>query len=361
MQNEKELSKQEALEMKAAVYYGPGDVRIEDREIPKAGPDDLVVKIDYCGVCGSDVESYHHDTRKPVMVLGHENVGIVYEVGENVTGFRVGDRLLCGPPSYCREGCPACRSGRPNICKNGLAKTAGIGGPDGGYEEYMRIEDPAHKILIKIPDNVDSRDAVLFDVVCVALHGLRRSDFKFGDTVAVSGTGPVGLSAIQLAKAAGAGKVIAVGLRSSKRDIMMAYGADACVFTEECDDLYEEIRKALGNEEGADVTLECAGAKQSLLNCVQSIARPGGQVIMVGCVAEAVPELNFMELLPREIDLISSFVYTEEEIRMYLELLEKKKISFPDMVTDIIGLDDLVEKGLDRKDRTGLIKILCKP
>ena len=176
--------------MKAAVYYGPGDVRIEEREIPKAGADEIVVKIDYCGVCGSDVESYHHNTNKPVMVLGHENVGIVHEVGKNVTGFKVGERLLCGPPSYCEEGCPSCRRGRPNICMNGLEKTAGIGGPDGGYEEYMRIADPKHKILIKIPDMVDSKDAVLFDVVCVAFHGFRRSEFKFGDTVAVSGTGP---------------------------------------------------------------------------------------------------------------------------------------------------------------------------
>ena len=347
--------------MKAAVYYGPHDVRVEEREIPKASPDEIVVKIDYCGVCGSDVEVYHGASERPVMVMGHENVGTVYEVGENVTGFTVGQRLLCGPPSYCEDGCPACRSGRPNICVHGLPKTAGIGGPDGGYEEYMRVLDPKHKILIPIPDSVDSKDAVLFDIVCVAYHGLRRSNFKMGDTVAVSGTGPIGLAAIQLAKAGGASKVVAIGRKSNKRDILMKYGADECVFTQETGDLYGDVRKALGNEAGADVTLECAGAKESLLNCINTIAKPGSQVILVGCVAEPIPELNFMSMLPREIDIISSFVYTEEEIKMYLELLNEKKISFPDMVTDIISLDELVEKGLDRKDRSGMLKILCKP
>ena len=143
--------------------------------------------------------------------------------------------------------------------------------------------------------------------------------------------------------------------------ILMKYGADECVFTQETDDLYGDVRKALGNEAGADVTLECAGAKESLLNCINTIAKPGSQVVLVGCVAEPIPELNFMSMLPREIDIISSFVYTEEEIKMYLELLNEKKIVFPDMVTDIIGLDELVEKGLDRKDRTGMLKILCQP
>ena len=347
--------------MKAAIYYGPGNVQIENREIPKAGDDELVVKIDYCGICGSDIEAFHFHTGNPSHILGHENVGTVHEIGKNVKGFEVGDRLLCGPPSYCECGCPACRSGRPNICANGYPNTAGIGGPDGGYEEYMRIKDPAHKILIKIPDNVDSKDAVLFDVVCVALHGFRRSNFRFGDTVAVSGAGPVGLSAIQIAKAAGARRVLAIEQNPAKEEILKRYGADACIFTSECDDLHAAVREALGNDQGADVTFECAGAKASLLNCVNDVAKPGSQVILLGCVSDPVPELQFMQLQPREIDLISSFVYTEEEIEMYLQLLNAEKIEFPGMVTDIIGLDDVVEKGLDRKDRSGMIKILLRP
>lgn len=347
--------------MKAAVHYGYQDVRIEEREVPTAGPGDLVVKIDCVGVCGSDIERYHQPTHRPPIVMGHENIGIITQVGEGVEGFSVGERILCGPPSYCAEGCPSCRRGRPNICAHGFANTAGIGGPDGGYAEYMKIRDARHKILVKIPDSVDSKDAVLFDIVCVALHGLRRSNFKPGDTVAVSGSGPIGLSAIQLAKAVGARKVIAIARNQRKADVLQAYGADVCIFTDTCGDLGKAVQEAVGNEQGADVTLECAGAKQSLLNCINVIARPGSQVVLVGCVSESVPGLNFMDMLPREIDLISSFVYTEEEVQMYLELLNTKKISFPNMVTDIISLEELIEKGLDRKDRAGMLKILCRP
>lgn len=293
--------------MKAAVFYGKNDVRIENRPIPNASAGQIVVKIDYCGVCGSDVETYHHDSDKPVMVLGHENVATVYEIGEGVENFQIGDRVLCGPPSYCAEGCPACRSGRPNICENGFARTAGIGGVDGGYAEYMLIERPANTILIKIPDEVDEKDAVLFDIVCVALHALRRSTFKFGDTVAVSGTGSIGLAAIQLAKAAGARKVIAIGTNSAKRQIIQSYGADECIFLNECNDLGAAIRDICGAAGGADVTLECAGTKASMMNCLFHVAKRGSQVILVGCVDQPIEDLVFAALLPREIDIISSF------------------------------------------------------
>ena len=166
--------------------------------MPHAGPGQMVVKIDYCGVCGTDMEAYRYEIVKPVIVLGHENVGTVYQVGEGVTRFRVGDKVLCGPPSYCKESCSACRSGRPNICAHGFGRTNGIGGPDGGFAEYMLVGDVEHTMIVPIPEGVDPKDAVLFDVICVSLHALRRSNFKFGDTVAVSGTGPIGLAAIQL-------------------------------------------------------------------------------------------------------------------------------------------------------------------
>lgn len=347
--------------MKAGVFYGKGDLRVEDRPMPKAGPGQMVVKIDYCGVCGTDVEAYHYGIVDPVIVLGHENVGTVYEVGEGVEGFQPGDKVLCGPPSYCAEGCASCKSGRPNICTYGFSRTAGIGGPDGGYAEYMLVQDVAHTMVIHIPDSVDPKDAVLFDVICVSLHGLRRSNFKVGDTVAISGTGPIGLAAIQLAKAAGARKVVAIGTNSKKFPLLRSYGADVCINAKECGDLSAAVRAAVGNPEGADVTMECAGNQASLLNCLHHIARNGSQVILVGIVGEPLDRTVLAPVIPREIDLLSSFVYTPEEIEIYLDMLSTGKIRFPDMVTDVISLDDVVEKGLDRKDKTGQIKILIDP
>lgn len=347
--------------MKAAVFYGKGDIRIEERPMPKAGPGQMVVKIDYCGVCGTDVETYKHEIVKPVIVLGHENVATVYEVGEGVTRFQVGDKVLCGPPSYCKENCAPCRSGKPNICVHGFPRTNGIGGPDGGYAEYMLVGDVEHTMIIPVPDGVDPKDAVLFDVICVSLHALRRSNFRFGDTVAVSGTGPIGLAAIQIAKAAGARRVVAIGTSREKDPICKAYGADAYINAKECPDLGAAVREALGSPDGADVTLECAGNQASLLNCVMQVAKNGSQVILVGIVGEPLDKLSLAPVIPREIDFISSFVYTPEEIEMYLDMLASGKLRFPGMVTDVIALDDVVEKGVARQDRKGQLKILIDP
>lgn len=347
--------------MKAAVFYGAQDIRMEERPIPKAGPGQMVVKIDYCGVCGTDMEAYKFEIVKPVIVLGHENVATVYEVGEGVTRFKPGDKVLCGPPSYCSDNCSSCRQGRPNICVNGFPSTNGIGGPDGGYAEYMLVGDVNHTMIIPVPEGVDEKEAVLFDVICVSIHGLRRSNFKFGDTVAVSGTGPIGLAAIQVAKAAGARRVVAIGTSAGKEQVCRAYGADAYLNAKECTDLGAAVRMALSNSDGADVTLECAGNQASLLNCVMQVAKPGSQVILIGIVGPPLDQLSLAPVIPREIDLLSSFVYTPEEIEMYLDMLKNKKIVFPGMVTDIIPLDQCVEKGVDRKDRTGQLKILIDP
>ena len=347
--------------MKAGVFYGKGDLRIEERPMPKAGPGQMVVKIDYCGVCGTDIEAYKYEIVKPVIVLGHENVATVYEVGEGVTGFKPGDRVLCGPPSYCKEGCSSCRSGRPNICSFGFPRTNGIGGPDGGYAEYMLVQDVAHTMIIPVPEGVDPKDAVLFDVICVSLHALRRSNFRFGDTVAISGTGPIGLSAIQLARAAGARRVVAIDISDDKESLARAYGADSFINAKTCGSLAAAVREAVGNADGADVTFECAGNQASLINCVMEVAKPGSQVLLVGIVGEPLDKLSLAPVNPREIDFISSFVYTPEEIEIYLDMLKTGKIKFPGMVTDVISLDDVVEKGVDRKDRTGQIKILIDP
>lgn len=347
--------------MKAAVFYGIGDLRVEERAMPKAGPGQMVVKIDYCGLCGTDVEAYNHEIIKPVIVLGHENVGTVYEVGEGVTRFKAGDKVLCGPPSYCKENCSFCREGRPNICSYGFLRTNGIGGPDGGFAEYMLVGDVEHTMIIPVPEGVDLKEAVLFDVVCVSIHALRRSNFKFGDNVVISGGGPIGLAAIQVAKAAGARKIVVLENNDAKFPRLMEYGADHCINIMTSKNIGADVREALGNPDGADVTFECAGKQSSLLTCIYDVAKNGSQVIMAGTVGEPMDKLILAGVTPREIDLISAFVYTPEEIEIYLDMLASGKIKFPGMVTDIISLDDIVEKGVARKKRVGQLKVLVDP
>ncbi len=348
--------------MKALALYGAGDLRLEERPVPHPGPNQLVVKIDYVGICGTDVEFYagHYPPfiRLP-MVLGHENAGTVVEVGEGVTGFKVGDRLLCGPPAACADGCPSCREGKTNICINGFPNTAGIGGPDGGYCEYFLIRDVAHTMLIKVPDGVDMKDAVLFDVVCVALHGIRISRFKLGDSVVVSGTGSVGLSAIQFLKVAGARRIIALGTSDEKEALIKSYGADDFINSKTCPDVPGTIKKLLGSPVGADVVYECAGNPASFNTCIGCV-KPGGQIMCIGTINEPLTMVpgSFSIFEP---DFKYSFVYTREEVEMYLDMLAQGKVAFPGMVTGVVGLADAVEKYIGAESRRGHLKVLIDP
>ena len=347
--------------MKVAVYYGPMDMRIEEREIPTPGPGQMLVKIEYCGICGTDIESYKRAGMiPPGMVFGHENVGTVAAIGEGVEGFSIGEKILCGPPTHCAEDCTPCRHGQTNICTHGFMRTAGIRTYDGGYAEYMLIHDALHTMLIPINEGADLKEAVLFDVVCVAFHAIRRSGFHIGDDVVVSGAGPIGLSAMRLLRSAGAGRIIALITGPGKEKLVRSFGADEVVDLSACDDLKARILEILGHDVGADVVFECAGNPDSLMNCAYYCVKPGGQVMLVG--TNGLPMgIAPNRIIPREVNLISSFVYTEEEVEMYLRMLASGKLKFNDLVTDVIPLSKCVELGLDRPDRKKHLKILINP
>lgn len=349
--------------MKVRALYGKEDLRLEERPMPKAGPNQLVVKINYCGICGTDTEFFNSGmVPAPLpMVLGHENVGTVAEVGEGVTEFQVGDVILCGPPSACEEMCPSCRTGATNICINGFPKTAGIGGPDGGFSEYYLVRDVKHTMLIKVPEGVDLKDAVLFDVICVSLHGVRKSDFKVGDNVVVSGTGPIGLAAIQFLKAGGANKIIVLGTSDEKEPTLKKYGADYFINSKTCEDIGAEVRRILGSPVGADVVFECAGNMKSLENCVMQCVKPGGQVLVLGTIQQPMSSLIPGAFSIHEPDMKFSFVYTAEDVKIYLDMLAAEKIEFPGMVTGIVSLDDCVDKYIGSPDKKGQLKVLIDP
>ncbi len=349
--------------MKVAVYYGQGDIRVEERPTPIAGPGQMVVKIAYVGICGTDIEIYKSGitppfTKNPI-ILGHENCGTVCEVGEGVTEFSVGDRVLCGPPGHCAEDCEPCKHGQTNICMNGFPRTAGLGQYDGGYAEYLLIHDVKHTMIVPVPEDVDFKDAVLFDVICVSLHGVRISNFKFGDNVVVSGTGSIGLAAIQILKAAGARKIIALGTTSSKEPLIKSYGADYFINSKECEDLDAEVKRLLGNDYGPDVVYEAAGNMVSMKNCVD-VVKPGGQICVIGTIQEPMSCLVPGSFSPCEPNFQFSFTYTQEDVQIYLEMLALNKLAFPNMVTDIVSLDDCVEKVFD-VSRKGHIKDLIDP
>lgn len=172
--------------MRVVEFQGKRRMALKEIEKPVAGQDGVVVKVKYCGICGSDIHRYADgEEGLEGTVFGHETVGIVAEVGAHVTGYKVGDRVAVGPAGACQEQCYYCRIGRPNLCINGFPRTLGIGqGTQGGYSEYILAKYPARQLVI-IPDAVSMEDAVLFDIFATAYHGYRRSHMRSGAVAAV--------------------------------------------------------------------------------------------------------------------------------------------------------------------------------
>ena len=343
--------------MKAALYEAVRTVRFVDRPVPKAGPGEAVVRIGLCGICGTDLHIYFSGMLPPGIVLGHENVGTIAELGEGVEGLAVGDRVAAGPPGSCSR-CYHCLHGRPTLCVDGFEQTNGLR-RDGGMAEYMLVKD-ARQMLYPIPDNVSFEDAVLFDSVATAYRGLTQSAFKMGDNVVVSGAGPIGLAAVQHLRLGGARHITVLEIVEEKRWLAQKFGADlvldpvaeGAALTDRIMGLYDGV--------GADLVIECAGVPQSFEVCL-SLARACGQVLHLGAGGEKVGLLPWF-LTIRELDIKSTLAFGAEEARKCLDLLAAGRFVTEGMLSDVVPLAELVEKGFDRlAANKALVKIAVAP
>ncbi len=328
--------------MKAVLYEGPGVMKVIEAPKPQAGAGEVVVRVTMCGICGTDVHSYMHEgILFPGTVFGHETVGVVEQIGAGVEGFVAGDRVAVGAPGSCPEGCYYCRIGRSTLCVNGFGRTLGIGpGTQGAYAEYVLARHP-NRMLVKIPDAVADEDAVLFDIFATAFHGFRRSSFRAGVNVAVVGAGAIGLSMVQLLRLAGAGHITAVNRALKKRTMALEFGADLALSPAEEPDLPGKV-KALYDGRGADIVYECAGNPVAVGLSV-ALARPGGEVILIGTNPEPLSTINEIQLGLFELDLKGSFAYDEDEIRTVLRFMEKGSISTSGMLNKTFKLEEAAD------------------
>lgn len=343
--------------MKVAVYEGVKSIKFEERSIPKAGPGEAVIKIKYCGICGTDMHIYFEGMLPPGIVLGHENVGTVVETGPGVTEFKAGDRVVAGPPGPCGK-CYYCLHGKPSICVDGFENTNGLR-RDGGMAEYMLVRD-ARQMLFKIPDSVSFEDAVLIDTIATAYRGIIQSAFRLGDNVVLAGAGPIGLSAIQFLKLGGARHITVLEIVEERRKLAGQYGADLVLDpVKEGSKLADKI-SALYDGVGADIVFECAGVPQSFELCL-TLARASGQVLNLG-VTETPASVAPAFIVRRELDIKASLAYGGEEVHKCLYYLSSGKFSTKGLLSDIIPLSDLVEKGFNRLlvDKS-LIKVAVAP
>jgi len=346
--------------MKVAVLSDIKKLTVEDRPKPEIEPGEALVKVEFCGICGSDVHSYLNAVLFPVgTVMGHEASGVVAAVGDGVANVKPGNRVVIKPLSPCWL-CDACKRGRANSCLKVFDRAIGERPDrDGAYAEYVRIPWPG-EMLFHLPDNVSFEEGALVEPLATSLYGVRQSAFKPGDSVVVSGAGPIGVGTLQLVKLGGAGKIIVLEISAERSKIAQELGADAVLNpVAEGLELASKIADLTAGI-GADILYECAGVPEALTNSINLI-RSGGQVIVIGITEKDTP-INPLTFVVKEVEMRGCIGYSAAEFKMVIDYLEKGKINTDLMISETIRLDDIEEKGFKRLlSLTDAVKILIKP
>jgi L-iditol 2-dehydrogenase len=288
--------------MRAARLVGIEDMRVEDVPGPQPGRDDLVVRVEACGICGSDRHMFHGEfpTALPV-TLGHEFCGIVESVGEAVTRLKPGDRIT-GDPNIACGHCRPCRDGRPNLCENLTA--IGVF-RDGGFAERVLVPQGQAVLL---PAEMPAIHGAFSEPLACCLHGLDVARIRPGDSVAIIGGGVIGLLMVQLARLAGATEVILITRQRPRRDMAEEVGATHTVDAGRPDAIDAVTGPGGIVPGGVDVVLECAGVPQTFADAI-ALARRGGTVVLFGVTPKgATIAVEPFALLTRELRIESAWL-----------------------------------------------------
>ncbi|EJD05539.1 GroES-like protein [Fomitiporia mediterranea MF3/22] len=339
--------------MKALYYHAPGNFEIKQVSIPQVGPDDVLLKVSVCGVCGTD--AHIHDGEfisKFPLIPGHEAIGKVVELGSNVKGFEIGDRCVADVGITC-DNCFFCRRGQSLLCEDFNAR--GVT-QDGGFADYIVYKQNK---LYKIK-NLSDEDATLLEPAACALHGLDKLSPPVGIEVLVLGAGPTGLILAQLLKQNGAFRVVIAANKGIKMDIAKQL---------ECGDEYIELDRAnpgpqwealkKDNPYGFDVVVEATGVEK-LANESINYVRRGGTLMIYGVYEnKALVHWPPSKIFGDEIRIIGSFSQTFCFPRA-VAYLDSGKIRTKGMVTDVFQLENY-QQALDKMNSRGALKIAIKP
>lgn len=315
--------------MKASQLYNPRDLHLDEIPEPAINADEVLVRVRTMGVCGSDLHIYNGDRAVPYPhILGHEFAGDIVEVGADVTHLRPGQRVTSEPNYWCGK-CAYCLAGHQNLCTNRVPLGVEI---PGAQAEYVKV--PA-RFVWALPDNVSYAQGALVEPLSVALHCVRKSGARVGDTVAIMGCGSIGLLALLCAKAAGC-RVIAVDVVPDKLDFAQRLGADAIVNARAADPV--ATVKGLTGDLGPEVVLETAGVAPVPEQAV-GMVRSGGRVMFVGLTTHPA-QFAPITVVRREVEIQGSYIYHAGEFGQTIHLISTGQID----VLPLVGLSaDLPE------------------
>jgi len=347
--------------MLAAVYHGPNDLRVEEVPVPKIGTGEMLVKVLSASICGTDLRIYHGNhrmyTSETVRIPGHEVVGTIAELGENVEGYAIGERVFCAPNTGCGH-CLQCITGNNNLCANydAIGVTS-----DGGFAEYVRI--PANSVqqgnVIKVSDQVDPAVAALMEPFACVLRGQNVLNMKPGEVVLIIGAGPIGVMHIKLAKARGAGRVIVSEPIPDRAEQAKRMGADRVV-----NPMSEDLKTALAEESngrGADIVIVAApvhAAQEAALD----LAAISGRINFFGGLPKDRPSINFDSNLVhyKELVITATTACSTADCWQAAQIVNSGLVDLSDVVSQRFPLKDAVKAFVAAEDRKSL-KIVLEP
>jgi L-iditol 2-dehydrogenase len=316
---------------------GPGNVDLVDVDPPRPGKGEVIVKVQYAGICGTDIHILHdlYPKALPPVTLGHEFSGAVSDLGPKAEGWKVGDRVTVeSAAEFCRV-CEFCRSGQTQRCEK---RQAFGSGSDGAFSSFVVTRQDG---LHRLPDHVSFQEGALCEPLACAVHAvMERSSVEPGETVLVTGPGPIGLLVLQVAKAVGATVVIS-GIQRDVQRLQRAerMGADHCIRIDQGDPnrLIHELTGGMG----VDAAFECSGAEGALSDCLREV-RKGGEIVQVGLFARPI-ELNYDEVTFKEVQVKGSFTHNRRTWEKAIDLLRDRKVNLKTLISKEFPLDQWQE------------------
>lgn len=288
--------------MKALELISSSTFDFVEKPVPEPGPDDLLVAVRACGICGSDIHGMDGSSgrRIPPLVMGHEAAGTVERCGSNVTSWSEGDRVTFDSTIYCGE-CDYCRSGRVNLCEN--REVLGVSTPDfrrqGAFADFVLV--PA-RICHRVPETVPFEEAAFAEPVSVALHAVNRVQIEKGESAVVVGAGLIGLLVVQALRRAGCTNIIAIDLADERLKLARQLGASSTLRSDQ-ENILQEIHALTGGE-GPEVVMEVVGISPTVELAVNA-SRKGGRICLVGNLAPSV-QFPLQAAVTRELDILGS-------------------------------------------------------
>jgi 2-desacetyl-2-hydroxyethyl bacteriochlorophyllide A dehydrogenase len=342
--------------MKAAVFRGVEDVRVEDVPEPEAGPDDVVIEVSVCGICGSDLHTYLHGSFvQPGQVMGHEFAGRVIEAGSGVRDLAVGDRITAIPIAGCGE-CARCAEGRYNLC--GVAWTTAIAyGKPGAFAERVRIPNSVRgDNVFALGDDISDEAGATVEPLAVGVHAVKLAGDVEGANALVLGLGTIGQQVAQVLRARGAGRVIGIDLSKLRLDAARELGVEAVDGTPGTEQV---LAATLGEGEEIDVVFECSGVP-ALANAALDAIKSGGTIVVLALYDDPIT-FNPTALVQRELRLQGSIAYTSEDFADAIELLRTGAARADALITQRERLDDVADAFRVQLEKDRSLKVLVTP